>query len=402
MESQNLMERARDLKPHLTRIRRDIHRHPEIGFQEVATTERVRRELTELGVEVVPLKLRTGLVGLLRGERNGPGPVTALRADLDALPVTERTGLSYASSNEGVMHACGHDGNTTMLLGAARLLAEARERFSGAVKFLFQPAEEIFGGAEAMIEAGCLQDPPVDRIVALHGWPDIEVGKVGIQAGPHMASADRFEVRVRGAGGHGAYPHLARDPVTAAAHVVTALQAVISRETDPMDRAVLSVCTMEAGSVFNVIPDEAVLGGTARCENESVRRAIRDRVGRVARGIAGAMGCEGEVAWTGLVPPLVNDEAACLEIAAAAEDVLGPGAIEAPGVTMGSEDFALYLERVPRGALIRIGLGVPGKEAMRLHNNRFDFNDDALPVGAALLARLVLRTHGPSGEGPQP
>lgn len=396
MESQILMEKARGLQPRLGGIRHEIHRNPEIGFQEVATTERIRRELAELGVEILPLELRTGLVGLLRGERSGPEPVTALRADLDALPVTERTGLSYASRNPGVMHACGHDGNTTMLLGAAQLLSEAREDFSGAVKFLFQPAEEIFGGAKAMIEAGCLREPSVDRIVALHGWPDIEVGKVGIQAGPHMASADRFEIRVRGTGGHGAYPHLARDPVTAAAHVVTALQAVISRETNPMDRAVLSVCTLEAGTAFNVIPDGVILGGTARCENGSVRTAMREKVDRVVRGTAGAMGCKGEVAWTGLVPPLVNDEATCREIAGAAEDVLGPGAVEAPGVTMGSEDFALYLEHVPRGALVRIGLGVAGREAMRLHNDRFDFNDDALPVGAALLARLVLRTHGPS------
>lgn len=398
MESKTLMERARDLQPRLTRIRREIHQNPEIGFQEIATTERIRRELTGLGVEILPLKLRTGLVGLLRGERSVPGPVTALRADLDALPVTERTGLPYASRNEGVMHACGHDGNTTMLLGAAQLLSENRQRFSGAVKFLFQPAEEIFGGAEAMIDAGCLREPTVDRIVALHGWPDIEVGKVGVQAGPHMASADRFEIRVRGAGGHGAYPHLARDPVTAAAHVVTALQAVISRETSPMDRAVLSVCTLEAGTAFNVIPDEVVLGGTARCENESVRAAIQEKVDRVVRGTAGAMGCEGETAWTGLVPPLVNDEAACREIAGAAADVLGPGAVEAPGLTMGSEDFALFLEQVPRGALVRIGLKEPGREAMRLHNDRFDFNDEALPVGAALLARLVLRTHGLSGK----
>ncbi len=398
MESQTLMERARDLQPRLTRIRREIHQNPEIGFQEIATTERIRCELAGLGVEILPLNLGTGLVGLLRGERGGPGPVTALRADLDALPVTERTGLPYASRNARVMHACGHDGNITMLLGAAQLLSENREQFSGAVKFLFQPAEEIFGGAEAMIEAGCLREPTVDRMVALHGWPDIEVGKVGVQAGPHMASADRFEIRVRGAGGHGAYPHLARDPVTAAAHVVTALQTVISRETSPMDRAVLSVCTLEAGTAFNVIPDEVVLGGTARCENESVRAAIREKVDRVVRGTAGAMGCEGGTAWTGLVPPLVNDETACREIAGAAEDVLGPGAVEAPGLTMGSEDFALFLEQVPRGALVRIGLKEPGREAMRLHNDRFDFNDDALPVGAALLARLVLRTHGPSGK----
>jgi len=390
MQGHDLLERARAMKDHLTGLRRGIHQNPELGFQEFATTDLVRRELERLGVEIAPLELKTGLVGILRGRMGGTGPVTALRADMDALPVTENTGLSYASRNPGVMHACGHDGNTVMLLGAAGLLSENRDRFSGTVKFLFQPAEETFGGAEALIDAGALQDPAVDRIVGVHGWPDIDLGKVGVQPGPHMASADRFEIRVRGTGGHGAYPHHARDPVLAAAHVVTALQAVVSREIDCADRAVVSVCTLEAGSVFNVIPDEVLLGGTVRTQNERVRTAIWEKVERIVRSTSEALGCEGEVHWTGLVPALVNEEETCREIAEAAREVLGEEAVEAPGATMGSEDFAVYLKHVPRGAFFRIGVKLPGRETMKLHNDRFDFSDDALPVGAAVLARLVL------------
>ncbi len=393
MEGESLMERAQGLKEHLAGIRREIHSNPELGFKETATTELIRRELAELGVEIAPLELKTGLVGVLRGGRGGPGPATALRADMDALPVTENTGLPYASRNPGIMHACGHDGHVAILLGAARLLSEIRGLFSGTVKFLFQPAEELLNGAKTLVQAGCLRDPEVERIVGVHGWPDMELGKVGVQAGPFMASADSFVIRVRGAGGHAAYPHRSRDPVLASAHVVTALQAVVSRETDPMDRAVVSVCTLEAGTAFNVIPDEVVLGGTVRCEKEETRGAIRKRVDRVVARASAALGCDGEVQWTGLVPALVNDKETCLEIAEAARDVLGQESVEAPGATMGSEDFAVYLEQVPRGAMFRVGLGVPGREPMRLHNDRFDFNDDALPVGAAVLARLVLNTH---------
>lgn len=394
MKLQDLFIRAQDMKEDLTGLRRRIHSHPELGFQEKETTALVREELIALGLEVLPLDLKTGVVGLLRGGGSGPDTVTALRADMDALPVTEKTGVAYVSQNPGVMHACGHDGHVAALLGAARLLVGMKERISGMIKFFFQPAEELLTGAQALIRAGCLENPQVDRIVAIHGWPEIALGKIGIHPGPYMASADRFEIRIQGAGGHGAYPHRAKDPVLAAAHTVVALQAVISRETDPLDRAVLSVCTLEAGRAFNVIPDEAVLCGTVRCENERVRKAIEEKISRIIRGTAEAFGCEAKMEWTGLVPPLVNDEEVSRMIADAAEAVLGPGHVEdLPRPTMGSEDFAVYLEHVPKGAFFRVGLGVTGREPMTLHNDHFDFNDDALPAGAAVLAGFVLMAH---------
>ena len=394
MKWQDLFTHAENMKEGLAALRQRIHRNPELGFQERKTTALVKEELLSLGVEVLPLDLESGVVGLLRGGGSGPDTVTALRSDMDALPVTEKTGVAYASQTPGVMHACGHDGHVAALLGAARLLVGMKDQFSGVVKFLFQPAEELLTGAQTLIKAGCLEDPGVDRIVAVHGWPEIEVGKIGIYPGPYMASADRFEIRVRGAGGHGAYPHRAHDPVLAAAHTVVALQTIVSRETDPLDRAVLSVCTLEAGRAFNVIPDEAVLGGTVRCENERVRKAIQEKMVRVIRGAAAAFGCEGKLEWTGLVPPLVNDAEVSRMIADAAEAVLGPGHVEdLPKPTMGSEDFAVYLEHVAKGAFFRIGLGIPGREPMTLHNDHFDFNDDALPVGVAVLSGFVLMAH---------
>jgi len=395
MELRGILEQARELEGYLTEIRRGIHKNPELGFQERKTTALVREELARLGLEIQPLELETGVVALLKGSGSGPDTATGLRADMDALPVTERTGLPYASENRGVMHACGHDGHVALLLGTAHILSGLRDRFSGVVKFLFQPAEELLTGARALIAAGCLQNPPLDRIIAAHGWPYIAVGKIGVLAGPAMASADRFKVRIKGRGGHGAYPHRAVDPILAAAHAVTAMQGIISRETDALERAVLSVCTMEGGRAFNVIPREALLEGTVRCMREGLREEIRRRLERVVKGTATAFGCEGDLEWTELVPPLVNDPELTRTVEETAREVLGPDRVEElPGPTMGSEDFSLYLQEGPCGVLFRLGLALPGKKIMGLHNDQFDFTDAALPVGAAMLAGLVLRIHG--------
>lgn len=397
MELKDLLDRANDLRGYLTEIRRRFHRCPETGFQEKKTTALIRGELTSMGLEIQALDLETGLVALLRGSGPGPETVTGLRADIDALPVSEATALSYASENPGVMHACGHDGHITILLGAARLLLDLRGSFAGTVKFIFQPAEELLCGARAMIEAGCLDNPPVDRIIAAHGWPYIPVGRVGVMEGAVMASADRFEILIRGRGGHGAYPHRAVDPVLTAAHTVTAIQGIISRQTDPLEKAVLSVCIMEAGKAFNVIPGEATLGGTVRCMKEELRGEIRRRLERVVKGTASAFGCEGSLKWTDLVPTLVNDPRLSVQVKETAREILGPEGVEdLSEPTMGSEDFSLYLGKVPQGGvLFRLGLGVEGKEPVPLHNDHFDFNDDALPIGAAIMAGLVLKTHSP-------
>ncbi len=394
MKLRKLLEQARELEGYLTEIRRRIHRNPELGFHETKTTDLIKKELSDLGLEIQPLKIETGVVAILRGNASGPDSVTALRADIDALPITERTGLPYASKNHGVMHACGHDGHVALLLGAARLLSGLKDRFSGTVKFLFQPAEELLAGAQAMINAGCLRDPVPERIIATHGWPFIEAGRIGILAGPIMASADKFRIHIEGRGGHGAYPHMAVDPVLAAAHMVTAMQGIISRETNPLDQAVLSTCAMKAGRTFNVIPQEALLEGTVRCMKEGLRGEIRSRLERVVKGIAAAFGCKGTLEWTGLVPPLVNDPELTSIVKDTAREMLGPDQVEElTGPTMGSEDFSLYLREVPKGVLFRLGLALPGKKNIGLHNDQFDFTDAALPVGAAMMVGLVLRIH---------
>lgn len=395
MNLRDLKTKAESISDHLTELRRRIHRNPELGFEEKETSALVRKELFSIGVTLAPLEFETGVVGLLEGKGQGRGTVTALRADMDALPIAEKIGLAYASRNPGVMHACGHDGHVAMLLGAARLLAGMKDAFSGTVKFFFQPAEELLTGAKKLIEAKCLKNPDVHRLVAVHGWPDLEVGKIGVYSGPYMASADRFEIAVHGAGGHGGYPHRARDPIIAAAHTVVALQSIISRETDPLDQAVLSVCTLSAGHAFNVIPDQALLGGTVRCLEARVRASLQEKMRRVVESAPRAFGCEGRLNWTGLVPPLVNDPETIRMISEAGEAVLGQGGVERlPGPVMGSEDFAGYLEHVPQGALFRVGLKRPGREAKPLHNSGFDFNDEALSVGASVLAGFVLRFHG--------
>ena len=395
MNLRNLRSKAETLSDYMTTLRRRVHSNPELGFQEKDTSALVRKELSSLGVLLSPLEVETGVVGLLQGRGQGPATVTALRADMDALPIAEKTGLDYASRNSGVMHACGHDGHVAMLLGAARLLSETADAFSGTVKFLFQPAEELLTGAKKMIESGCLKKPEVDRLVAVHGWPDLEVGKIGVYPGPYMASADRFEISIQGVGGHGGYPHRSRDPIIAAAHTVVALQSIISRETDPLDQAVLSVCTLSAGHAFNVIPDQALLGGTVRCLEGRVRADLQKKMRRVVESTPRAFGCEGRLEWTALVPSLVNDVETSRMISEVGESVLGRGCVERlPGPVMGSEDFAAYLEHVPRGALFRVGLKRAGREAKPLHHSGFDFNDDALPVGASALAGFVLRFHG--------
>ena len=395
MNLRDLMRKAETLSDYMTALRRRIHQNPELGFYEKETCALVRKELSSCGVVLAPLEVEAGVVGLLQGRGPGPGTVTALRADMDALPIPEKTGLPYASRNPGVMHACGHDGHVAMLLGAARILSETVDAFSGTVKFLFQPAEELLTGARKMIESNCLKNPQVDRLVAVHGWPDMEVGKIGVYPGPYMASADRFEISIQGAGGHGGYPHRTRDPIIAAAHTVLALQSIISRETDPLDQAVLSVCTVSAGNAFNVIPDQAVLGGTVRCLEGRVRADLHKKIRRVAESTPRAVGCEGRLDWTELVGPLVNDPETIRMISEVGEAVLGDGSVERlPGPVMGSEDFAAYLEHVPRGALFRVGLKGAGCEVKPLHQSGFDFNDDALPDGASVLAGFVLHFHG--------
>ena len=390
MESE-ILQKAIEIKKYLTKTRRHIHQHPELGFKELETSSLVKKELESMGVEVAPLKTETGVLGILRGEKEGSDVVTALRADMDALPVVEQTGLPYASRNEGVMHACGHDGHTAGLLGVAKLLSSMRDRFSGTVKLVFQPAEEVLGGAEGMVESGVLENPKVDTIIALHGWPSLEVGKIGVFSGPYMASADKFTVKITGSGGHGAYPHISADPVLAAAHAVVALQDIVSREIDALDRVVISVCTLNGGKAFNVIPEEVRFSGTVRCLNESVQKTIKEKMDRIIKGIASTFGCKYELEYIYKVPMLVNDPEVIDLVIRAANNVLGEGhVVELYRPAMGSEDFSIFINNVAHGAFFRLGVSNPGEEKMKLHNDHFNFNDEVLPIGVAVLTQFVL------------
>ena len=386
-----IMEKAVKLKEYMTTIRRHLHTHPELGFQEHETTSLIKRELESTGVEVIPLKANTGVLGLLAGEKDGPDTVTALRADIDALPIVEQTGLPYASQIDGIMHACGHDGHTAGLLGAAKLLSSMKEKFSGKVKFIFQPAEEIFGGAKSMVDEGVLENPKVDTIVALHGFPGLEVGKIGVIAGTCMASADRFEATVIGSGGHGAYPHRTADAVFTTAQTVVALQGIVSREIDSLDNVVLSVCTLNGGKAFNIIPETVNFSGTVRCLNEKIRDKVEEKVDRVIKGVTSTFGCRYELNYVREVPVLINDAETIALITEAADSGLGQGhVVQFDAPVMGSEDFPEFINNVAQGAYFRLGLAGPGAPPMRQHNDRFDFNDEALPIGAAVLTQFVL------------
>jgi hippurate hydrolase len=371
----------------LTAIRRDIHAHPEIGFTEHRTSDLVATELAALGIEVHRGVGGTGLVGVLR-RGNGPGAI-GLRADMDALPIEEANDIAYRSQTKGVMHACGHDGHTTMLLGAARYLA-TEGNFNGTVNFIFQPAEEGLGGARAMLADGLFQRFPCDFVFGMHNRPGLAVGKFAIRPGAMMAGGGFFDIRVLGRGAHGARPEESVDPVLTACHIVAALQAVVARNVAPMDTAVLSVTSVTAGDAYNVIPQSALIRGTARAFRPEVMSLIEDSLRRVAAGVAAGFGATVEVDFRLLFAPTINDPAQTGEFVAAAAALVGEDNVEPNGpAVMGSEDFSFMLEQVP-GAYINIGNG-DTVGANPVHNPGYNFNDEALPLGAALFATLIER-----------
>jgi amidohydrolase len=380
---------ALNLFPYTRALRRDLHRHPELGFQEVRTASLVAQELGRLGLEVRPGVGKTGVVALLEGGR--PGPVVLLRFDMDALPITEETGAEYASETPGVMHACGHDGHTAVGLTVARLLQAHAAELAGSVKFVFQPAEEGLGGAEAMIADGVLQNPSPHFALALHVWNERPLGWLGISPGPVMAAAEIFKVRILGKGGHGAAPHLAVDPVLAAAHMVTALQGVVSRNVPPLQAAVVSVTRIHTGEAFNVIPSSAEIEGTIRTFEPEVRRRVIERFRAVAEGIASAMECQVEVEMTSLTPAVVNDPqvTACVQEAA---QTLWPGLVAESGYrSMVSEDMAFIMQSVP-GCYFYVGSANDARGLNYPHHHpRFDIDEEALPRAAALMAAATAR-----------
>jgi len=364
-------------------LRRDIHREPELGFGTKKTAEKVLSALEGLPLDIQTGVAENGIVATLRGE--GDGPTVGLRADMDALPIHEETGLPFASEIEGKMHACGHDGHTSMLVGAAHALSGMRERLNGTVKFYFQPAEEGGGGGKVMVEEGVADD--VSSIFALHLWPGLPFGTAGTKAGPIMAAADAFEMTVRGKGGHGAFPHQTTDAIAMAAQIVTALQTLVSREVDPVEPAVLTVGEIGAGSAFNIIPETARLGGTVRTLNEDLRRRMPERIEQLARGVAQGMRGDAELDYDFSYPVTMNDEGAAQHALGVISDLFGAEHTkELPNPAMGAEDFAFFLEKIP-GAFIWLGVG---EDVSYLHTPTFAFDEEILPQGAALLAALAL------------
>lgn len=375
---------GRALTPSLVSWRRRLHANPEIAFQEHATAQFVVEQLTEFGLDQVIAGFgRTGVVGVLQ---NGAGPAIGLRADMDALPIQEENEFAHRSQNPGRMHACGHDGHTAMLLGAAQLLAE-RRNFQGTVYFVFQPAEENEGGARVMTEAGLFERFPMQAIYGMHNWPGLAEGEIALHAGPMMAAFDMFEVEIIGRGAHAAMPQYGVDPILIGSELVSALQKLVSR-MDPLDSAVLSVTQFHAGDAYNVIPERAVLKGGIRSLSPTTQDRMEREFRRTASGVCEANGARAEVRYERRYPPTINAPAETELAARAARDVVGAARVHTNlPPSMGSEDFAFFLQQRP-GCYIWLGAGDRPGSCM-LHNPRYDFNDQILPIGVAYWLRLV-------------
>ena len=388
-----IIERIRSDHDRLTALRRDIHAHPELGFSEERTAALVAESLAACGCEVHRGIGKTGVVGRLK---SGSSPrAIGLRADMDALPIEEANHFSYRSRHAGRMHACGHDGHTTMLLGAARYLAETR-RFDGTVNFIFQPAEEGLGGGDAMVKDGLFTRFPCDAIFGMHNRPGLAAGKFSIRPGAMMAGGAYFDIAIKGRGAHGARPESGIDPVLVASHIATGLQTIVARNVRPTETAVVSVTQIHAGEAYNVIPEQAVMRGTVRAFSSNVLKLIETNIRRIAMGIAEAFGAEAKLDFRVVFLPLVNDAAETGFIADAAAVLVGEENVNRDGhVSMASEDFSFMLKEVP-GAYIQIGNG-DGAGGCEVHNPGYDFNDAILPLGASLFALLVERKLASAG-----
>ena len=389
----DFLKEATDLFSYTQSLRRDLHMHPELGFRELRTGGIAAKELESLGIEVTKGIGKTGVVGLLEGSK--PGPTLLLRFDMDALPISEETGAEYASQNPGVMHACGHDGHTAIGLTVAKILHKHRNQLAGTIKFCFQPSEEgsngeETGGAETMMRDGLLETPKVDMSLALHLWNEKPLGWLGVTKGPVMAGGDILAVRIIGRGGHGAIPDMAVDPIIAAANIVNALQTIVARNVSPLDTAVVSVTSIHGGTAFNVIPPEVKLEGTLRSFDGRVRQKVIERFEQIARGVGEGMGCQVEINIKRITPALVNNDVITAKVQETAQRVLSTSQLDDTYQTMTAEDMAFMQEKVP-GCFFFVG---SNNRARHLdyghHHPKFDFDEEALIRGSALMAAAAV------------
>lgn len=388
MNSYNLTEEVIQLKDETIKIRRDIHKNPELGFQEFSTSDLIFNSMQEMGYEVSRVA-KTGVVGLIRG--NDQSKTIAVRADIDCLPLQELNNVEYKSQNSGKMHACGHDGHTAIALATAKLIKSRQSELKGNVKFIFQPAEEGPGGAEPMIKEGVLENPKVDTIIGLHLWNMLPLGTIGVKGGPLMASADEFTIIIKGRGGHGALPHETVDSVVVMAHVITALQTIVSRNVNPLEPAVVTVGKVEAGSNFNIIAESAKMIGTVRTFSNELRDELEIKVKNIVEHVTKAFGATYEINYVRFYPPTINDENVASLIREAASDVIAKDKILTNEVTMGAEDMSYFLNEVP-GCYFFLGSANSEKGLDKPHHSPyFDFDEEALSIGTQIMTNTIFK-----------
>ncbi len=384
--SNSLPKQIADMKDWLIEIRRTIHMHPELGFEEAETSRLISGWLEKFGIPFMGMA-KTGVIGVLEGQKGGK--TVAIRADMDALPLEESNQVPYRSKVKGKMHACGHDAHVTILLGVARLFSSMRSQVKGNIKWVFQPAEEGGGGGRVLVEEGVLENPKVDAIFGAHLFPDLQIGKIGIHEKEGLAATDRVTIKFIGRGGHGAYPHAGRDPILAAGHLITQIHSIVSRNIAPLDSAVISLGKIQGGTAFNIIPDEVEILGTVRSLNEAVREHLKSRLEQVTQGTARSFDVDYRFDFQYGYPALVNDPEMSRLVASACAKGIGKENVESIRPSMGGEDFAYYLQKIP-GSFFRLGTRNENKGITHpFHSSRFDIDEDVLPFGVEMFARII-------------
>ncbi len=383
----SLKNKIEEMKDWLIEIRRTIHMHPELGFEEVETSNLVAAWLEKFGLQVRTGMAKTGVVGLLKGRE--PGKTVAIRADMDALPMEEATGAPYASRIKGKMHACGHDAHVAILLGVARFFSTIQNQVRGNIKWIFQPAEEGGGGGRVMVEEGVLENPKVDAIFGAHVFPLLPVGKIGVYEREGLAATDRFTIKIIGEGGHGAFPHFSRDPILAAGHLITQIHSIVSRDINPVEGAVISIGKISGGTAFNIIPDEVELIGTVRSLSPAVQEALKSRLEAVVKGVCQSFSMNYVYDFQYGYPMLMNDPEMSKLVARACARRIGEDCVEWVKPAMGGEDFSYYLQKVP-GAFFRLGNRNETKGTIHpYHSSRFDIDEDILTLGVEMFVRVI-------------